>query len=82
MGALVIVVWTAFCCSIMFGIMSALKVLRVSKAVEISGLDRIKHGEPAYPVRGYNDGEHPHGIHNAGCKLTVAVKRVCKIIYL
>ena len=59
MGALIIITWTGTCCAVMFGTMKALNVLRVRTEVEIAGLDRIKHGEPAYPVGGYNDGEHP-----------------------
>ena len=43
----------------MFGTMKYLNVLRVQTEIEIIGLDRIKHGEPAYPVGGYNPKEHP-----------------------
>ena len=43
----------------MFGTMKYLNVLRVQTKVEVIGLDRIKHGEPAYPVGGYNPSEHP-----------------------
>ena len=43
----------------MFGTMKYLNVLRVQIEVEVIGLDRIKHGEPAYPVGGYNPREHP-----------------------
>ena len=39
--------------------MKFLRILRVSRDVEIAGLDAIKHGEPAYPVKGYTDGELP-----------------------
>ena len=49
----------------MFGVMKALNILRVPAEVEIAGLDQIKHGEPAYPIGGYNDGEHPHNIGNS-----------------
>ena len=52
--------WTGACCTIMFGSMKFLRILRVSEEVELAGLDRIKHGEPAYPQKGYNDGEHPY----------------------
>ena len=45
---------------IMFGSMKYFGILRVSKSVEMTGLDSIKHGEPAYPLGGYNDGEHPY----------------------
>ena len=80
LGILVIMAWTAACCTVMFGIMKALKVLRVSKGIELAGMDAIKHGEPAYPIKSYDDGEHPHGFLKTGCKLTVAVQSSCKIL--
>ena len=62
LGAVIIMAWTAACCTLMFGSMKLLGVLRVPRDVEIAGLDTIKHGEPAYPLKGYRDGEHPHTI--------------------
>jgi len=40
--------------------MKFLGVLRVSKEVEIAGMDRIKHGEPAYPLGSYEEPGNPH----------------------
>ena len=65
--------WTAACCTLMFGSMKLLGVLRVSRDVEIAGLDAIKHGEPAYPLKGYKDGEHPHTIPTPIRKSAVAL---------
>ena len=59
-GVLSIIAWTAAFSAVMFGTMKALGVLRVKEAVELAGLDSIKHGEPAYPHAGYCDGEHPY----------------------
>ena len=61
LGVLTIIAWTAAFSVAMFGTMKALGVLRVKEAVELAGLDGIKHGEPAYPLAGYSDGEHPYG---------------------
>ena len=61
LGVLTIIAWTAAFSAAMFGTMKALGVLRVKEAVELAGLDSIKHGEPAYPHAGYCDGEHPYG---------------------
>ena len=60
----------------MFGTMKYLNVLRVRTEVEVIGLDRIKHGEPAYPVGGYNPREHP--IDNAAKGNPVSRYRLLK----
>ena len=52
----------------MFGLMKYFGILRVSTGVEIAGMDQIKHGEPAYPISSYLEGEHPHNGTNLGGK--------------
>lgn len=66
LGAAAIMSWTAGTCSILFGLMRLMGVLRVSERVELAGLDKVKHGEPAYPMEGYFTGEHPH--NGINCK--------------
>ena len=61
-GLLVISVWTMGLCSLMFGILKLLGLLRVDRQTEILGMDVVKHGEPAYPVAAYGD-DYRH-LHN------------------
>jgi len=44
----------------MFGTMNFFGALRISQEDEIAGMDRIKHGEPAYPLTSYEDPGRPH----------------------
>jgi len=60
-GAVCIIAWTAANCIIMFGSMKVFGVLRVSEEVEIAGMDRLKHGEPAYPLGSYEEPGNPLG---------------------
>ena len=58
-GLLVITLWTVGLCSIMFGLLNGLGLLRVDRQSEIVGMDIVKHGEPAYPVAAYG-GDYRH----------------------
>lgn len=71
MGAVAIFSWSAAVSTLLFGSMRLLGVLRVSAEVEIAGLDKLKHGEPAYPVKGYSSCEHPVTKLNHSCKYFV-----------
>ena len=51
--------WTAVCSAVLFGTMKFFRMLRVSRSVEKAGIDRVQHGEPAYPSKSYADGEEP-----------------------
>jgi Amt family ammonium transporter len=55
-GILAIVVWACITMGLVFGIMKATKILRVSEEVEFKGLDIEKHGEDAYPLVAYGHG--------------------------
>uniref|UniRef100_H2YUH5 Ammonium transporter AmtB-like domain-containing protein n=1 Tax=Ciona savignyi TaxID=51511 RepID=H2YUH5_CIOSA len=55
LGAVAIIGWTVAISTLLFGSMKLLGVLRVSEADELRGLDEIKHGEPAYPIKSYSD---------------------------
>ena len=52
-GLLVITLWTVGLCSLMFGLLKLVGLLRVDRQSEIVGMDIVKHGEPAYPVAAY-----------------------------
>jgi len=54
--------WTAVCCAILFGLMKYFGILRISKSVEKAGIDRIDHGEQAYPTKSYVENEHPYNV--------------------
>ena len=58
-GLLVITLWTAGLCSLMFGLLKLAGLLRVDRQSEIVGMDITKHGEPAYPVSAYG-GDYRH----------------------
>ena len=49
-GAIVIMLWSAFWSTLLFGSLYFLKMLRVSTDNEFKGMDMIKHGESAYPA--------------------------------
>ena len=49
-GVICIVLWSAFWCSLLFGSLYFLKMLRVATEIEFQGMDVIKHGESAYPA--------------------------------
>ncbi|XP_071956816.1 putative ammonium transporter 1 [Antedon mediterranea] len=55
-GAIAIFSWSVCTSLLMFGSMRAAGILRVSRAIEIKGLDIAKHGEPAYPLTAYGHG--------------------------
>ncbi|XP_077977459.1 putative ammonium transporter 1 [Glandiceps talaboti] len=55
-GGFAIMTWTMIVSAIMFGILHLCRCLRVSKEIEIKGLDVAKHKEPAYPSISYGDG--------------------------
>nr|XP_058965913.1 putative ammonium transporter 1 [Pocillopora verrucosa] len=56
LGLVVIMAWCAVLAFSFFFLLKLLGQLRVSKEVEIKGLDIPKHGEPAYPVESYGNG--------------------------
>lgn len=47
----------------MFGLLKAMKCLRVSEEEELKGLDKAKHETPAYPPLAWAD-EGPFGWNN------------------
>ena len=49
-GAIVIIVWSLFWSSLLFGSLHFLRMLRVSSDDEFKGMDMIEHGESAYPA--------------------------------
>ena len=49
-GALAISLWAAVWAVLIFGLLSRLDLLRVSRPEELQGMDLVKHGEAAYPV--------------------------------
>ena len=55
MGA--ILAWNVVCGAAIFGFLKAIKLFRVDEADEITGLDIIKHNEPAYPRPVYPKGK-------------------------
>ena len=48
-GAAAILAWNVVCGVAIFGILKAIKLFRVAEADEVTGLDIVKHNEPAYP---------------------------------
>ncbi|XP_063591949.1 putative ammonium transporter 1 [Penaeus indicus] len=58
-GALAIIGWSGGICVIMFGIMRLSGLLRVPPELEMQGMDIVKHGEPAYPAKSWE--EHQYG---------------------
>lgn len=53
LGGLAIVVWSAVWSVIIFGVLKALKMLRIDRDTEFQGMDSVKHGEPAYPAEAW-----------------------------
>ena len=54
-GILVITAWSAIVSSVMFYILKLNKKLRVSREMELQGLDQVKHGEAAYPAEAWKE---------------------------
>eukprot|EP00092_Neocalanus_flemingeri_P008906 GFUD01009581.1.p1 GENE.GFUD01009581.1~~GFUD01009581.1.p1 ORF type:complete len:704 (+),score=140.44 GFUD01009581.1:39-2150(+) len=54
-GLLVITAWAGTISTIIFYVLKLTKVLRVSREVELQGLDMIKHGEAAYPAEAWRE---------------------------
>jgi Amt family ammonium transporter len=48
LGGVAIIAWVAVTAGILFGVLKAVKILRVSAAEEIEGLDVSEHGAPGY----------------------------------
>ena len=48
-GAAAILGWNVVCGVAIFGVLKAIKLFRVDEADEVTGLDIVKHNEPAYP---------------------------------
>ena len=48
-GAAAILGWNVVCGVAIFGLLKAIKLFRVDEADEVTGLDIVKHNEPAYP---------------------------------
>jgi len=48
-GALVITLWSGGISGILFAMLHYFKVLRVEEEIEVEGMDKVKHKEPAYP---------------------------------
>eukprot|EP00057_Strongylocentrotus_purpuratus_P029558 XP_011684032.1 PREDICTED: putative ammonium transporter 1 [Strongylocentrotus purpuratus] len=64
LGVFVIVVWTSVLSLVLFGLMQACGVLRVTPEMELKGLDVPKHGEPAYPIESYGSGWESNQTNN------------------
>ena len=56
-GSGAILAWNVVCGAAIFGLLKAIKLFRVDEADEITGLDIIKHNEPAYPRPVYPKGK-------------------------
>ena len=69
-GALVIILWTAICCVLIFWPLDYFKVLRVEPDTEIRGIDIKVHGEPAYPLAAQG-----HGYENEGQFSVMALEK-------
>eukprot|EP00092_Neocalanus_flemingeri_P039085 GFUD01042546.1.p1 GENE.GFUD01042546.1~~GFUD01042546.1.p1 ORF type:complete len:800 (+),score=190.18 GFUD01042546.1:84-2483(+) len=54
-GLLVITAWSGTVSAIIFYVLKLNKVLRVSRELELQGLDMIKHGEAAYPAEAWRE---------------------------
>ena len=52
-GTLAILVWTIALSGAVFWSLKKLKLLRVPASIEKYGLDKLKHGEDAYPLDSY-----------------------------
>ena len=58
-GAGAILAWNVVCGVAIFGLLKAIKLFRVDEADEITGMDIIKHNEPAYAKPVYPKGNQP-----------------------
>ena len=57
-GMAAIIGWTAGLSIIIFSMLGYLGLLRVSKEVEVRGLDIMKHGESAYPAEAWREEQY------------------------
>jgi len=60
-GAIVIMLWSSFWSTVLFGSLYFLKMLRVSTDDEFKGMDLIKHGESAYPAAAWVEYQYQKG---------------------
>jgi len=54
-GILAVVAWTIVFSAVMFGVLKAVGILRLSEASELMGSDQKKHKEPAYPYQRFDE---------------------------
>ena len=57
-GILVLIAWGGGFCCLLFGALKWMKILRVEAAVEIYGMDMMKHDEPAYPADSWEEQQY------------------------
>ena len=66
-GILVITAWSAVISSILFYILKLNNKLRVSRKIELQGLDLAKHGESAYPAEAWRELQYSVRYLDAQC---------------
>jgi len=59
-GIMVITAWSAVFSCILFYVLKLNNLLRVSREVELQGLDIVKHGEAAYPAEAWREIQYGH----------------------
>merc|ERR1712129_68790 len=72
-GIMVITAWSAVISCILFYVLKLNNVLRVSREVELQGLDIVKHGEAAYPAEAWKEIQYGH---DGGDSLPPVMKNV------